>query len=121
MANGKRYIKILGVINIIYILLRVGLNMEGISIADLSSALLTLLINLLWTSGIIYAIYKKHNSARLLLSGICVLSLIDNINVYSNGMLDINDLLSVVVAITYIYILAKADVIKYIRSSGKQV
>lgn len=121
IKTGRKYIKLLGVINIVYILTRVLINMESYSFLSITNAIITALINLLFGLGLVYAIYKKKNGARFFLSGMCILGLIANIKMYVNGRFDINQTLSIVYAVMCLFILSRVEVIDYMRSSGKSV
>lgn len=121
IINGKNYIKLLGIINILYVLIRVLADIESYSALDITNSLVTIFINLIFGLGLIYAIYKNKNKARLFLSGISVLGLIACANIYMNGKFGITQILTSIYGVSCLVILSRDEVIDYMRSSGKSV
>ncbi len=119
MTKAQKYIKILAIANIAYIIIRVMLNMKNYTLIDLENALVTMAMNLLFCLGIIYAIYKKHNSVRLFLIGGSGLGMIACAYYYIPGSSGLNELLSSLFGAICILILTREEVKEYVESSKR--
>ncbi len=76
MCNGERYIKTLAIVTIIFSVCKVLVSIESITLSELRDSIVPLSRNLSFFLLIIYAVYKRKNVARLILSGIATLGLI---------------------------------------------
>ncbi len=115
MSRGVGYIKLLGLINVIYVIFRVLLVYKPLKVGDILDVLVTVLINLVFGLGILYFIYKKHNGVRLFAIVLNLAGLIASINMLFNNSLIMIQIASIAYSIACLIILSKKEVIDYVR------
>ncbi len=116
MNTGQKYIKTLGLFNVIYVVSMVVIGNESITKLSLTNSAITALINLAFGLGLVYLIYKKKNGARLFLNGISILGLLSCGLMLMRGQFGSRELVSSIYDILCIVILMRVEVIQYIKA-----
>ncbi len=121
MCNGERYIKTLAIVTIIFSVCKVLVSIESITLSELRDSIVPLSRNLSFFLLIIYAVYKRKNVARLILSGIATLGLISCVLLLFQNGATLDVVMTAIFGVICLLILSNSDVIDYVMKSDKPV